>query len=79
MELHQRDPILGSGEAVCKRLRDVSLARAWGALEDDLALVVKQRFDLLLGNRIEEAVVVSASFHVELQGLDHQIRGFNFF
>ena len=45
VELHQRNPIFGSGEAVRKRLRDVGLSRAWGSLEDDLALVVKQGFD----------------------------------
>ena len=45
VELHQRNPIFGSGEAVRKRLRDVGLSRARRALEDDLALVVKQGFD----------------------------------
>ena len=39
MELHQRNPIFGSGETVGKRLRDVCLSRAWRPLEDDLTLV----------------------------------------
>ena len=47
VELHQRDPVGGSGEGLGQFLGDIGLARAGRALEDDLLLVAEQPGDAL--------------------------------
>ena len=47
MKLHQRDPLVRSGQMVREFLCDVSLPGARRPLEDHLPLVVEQPLDLL--------------------------------